>query len=93
MARAPKAATPAASPDAAKNRSAAYSAAEKRLREAHADEFHQYMAEECIKVGVDYVRKLTPQEKAAAQIAALVAQFGTDIIPASATGEDASEKD
>jgi hypothetical protein len=79
----PKKAAPvkAVKVDDATKKSQARTAAEKRLREAHADEFHGYMEQEYKQVGLTYERRLTPAEKAAAQVAALVAEFGAEIIP------------
>jgi hypothetical protein len=49
--------------DAAKTRKA-YSAATRRLREAHKDEFNGFMREEAKRLGVDWAPRLTPEQKA-----------------------------
>ena len=51
--------------DETKARSAAYAAAERRLREAHKDEFEGYKKEELETRGLTYTRRLTADERAA----------------------------
>jgi hypothetical protein len=51
----------------------AYGAASKRLREAHRAEFNQFMAEESKALGYEWKPKPTDEEKAAEQLAALLA--------------------
>jgi hypothetical protein len=52
----------------------AYSNAESRLREAHGDEFRQYVAEEAKQLGVVYEFRKTKAERAAEQVEALIAE-------------------
>lgn len=54
-------------------RTQAYSAGTKRLREENREEFQRIVKEEGEKLGIDYVFSLTPEEKAAEQIKALLA--------------------
>lgn len=61
--------------DRSKKRTQAYNAAESRLRENHQDEFQKLMAEECAKRGLDYKPKLSPEQKAAQAVAALLEEF------------------
>jgi hypothetical protein len=56
-------------------RRAAYSAAETRLRENHAEEFRTLVTEEATARGVEYVFRLTEEEKAAKQLADLLAKY------------------
>jgi hypothetical protein len=51
----------------------AYGAATRRLREAHRAEFNALMQEEAKGLGLDWKPKPTDAEKAAAQVAALLA--------------------
>lgn len=51
----------------------AYGAAQKRLREAHRSEFNKFMAEESKALGFEWKPKPTDEEKAAEQLAALLA--------------------
>lgn len=78
-------------------RNAAYSCAERRLREAHPDEFQALLREETEKLGLEYRPKMTKEErqarllqerkaKAAAKIAALVAEFGDDVLASEHVG-------
>lgn len=50
----------------------AYGLAQKRLREAHRDEFNAFMKEEAKALGVDWSPKPTEAEKAAAEMEALL---------------------
>jgi hypothetical protein len=52
----------------------AYSQATSRLREAHRDEFNQYMAEEATKLGFEWSPRLSPQEKALKDVQAILAE-------------------
>lgn len=56
-------------------RTKAYAAGAKRLREENLDKFRALVIEEGKKLGIDYVFQPTEKEKAAAKIAALVAEF------------------
>lgn len=51
----------------------AYGAATRRLRESHRAEFNALMQEEAKELGLDWKPKPTDAEKAAAQVAALLA--------------------
>ena len=76
MATPKKSTTPAVEEqsDAAKRRNAV-NAAMIRLRDNHRDEFIALATEEAEKVGVTYTPKKTAEEKAAEQMAALLAEF------------------
>jgi hypothetical protein len=54
---------------------AAYNAANGRLRDAHRDEFNSYYAEEAKKRGQEWEPKLTPEQKAQQQVTDLFAEF------------------
>lgn len=69
----PKTETPVAEMTDAEKRRKAYAAGEKRLREAHRDEFLQYVQEEARALGVEYKARPTEQEKAQAALDALLA--------------------
>jgi hypothetical protein len=62
-------------------RNAAYSAAEKRLRETFSEEFQDYLQQECDKRGIDYKPRLTEEQKAAKAVAEAIAKFGPGILP------------
>jgi hypothetical protein len=51
-----------------------YAAAEKRLRDAHTDEFNGYRTEEAAARGVEWKPKPTKAEKAKAEIERLLAE-------------------
>lgn len=53
----------------------AYTQATARLRENRRAEFDNYLAEESEKLGVEYKRRLTPEEKARRQMAELLQQY------------------
>lgn len=53
----------------------ARSAAERRLREAHEQQFADLLAEEMGKAGVDWKPRLSDRDKAAAKIRELLAAF------------------
>jgi hypothetical protein len=55
--------------------SQAYGVAQKRLREAHKDEFNGYYAEECKARGIDWVPKKSKQEQALDQITGLLSAY------------------
>jgi hypothetical protein len=55
----------------------AVAAAEKRLREAHRDEFDGYVQQEATSRGVTYKRRLTDEEKAEQQLNDLLAAHPT----------------
>ena len=72
-------------------RNAAYAAAAKRLRQAHTEEFKALYKEACAEFGVDYVERMSADEraardaevaktKAAEKVAELVAKYGQDIL-------------
>lgn len=74
--------------EAVKNpRNAAYSAAEKRLRETFSEEFQDYLQQECDKRGIDYKPRLSEEQKATRAIAEAVAKFGPGILPVIADPE------
>lgn len=84
------AAKPKAAPERKGNpgRTKAYSAAIKRLREAHRDEFERYLADECAARGVEYKRRLSAEEKAEKTIETLLSEhpelrerFVTEVTP------------
>ncbi len=50
----------------------AYSSAAKRLREAHLDEFHKLQIEEAKKLGVDWAPKPNAEQKAEAELIAIL---------------------
>lgn len=78
--------------DAPKNpRNAAYSLAERRLRDAHPDEFQALLKEETEKLGLVYKPRISAAEreqqrylerkaKAQAKIDALIEEFGEDVV-------------
>lgn len=53
----------------------AYSSAETLLKQRHTDEFKSLVQEEAKRLGVTYVFRETPEEKAAKQMQTLLAQF------------------
>lgn len=53
----------------------AYQAANKRLRAAHNEEFQNFYKEEAAALGEEYKPKPTAEEKAAAEVAALLEKF------------------
>ena len=61
--------------DTAAARREAYSAAQTRLREEFKSDYNRIMAEEMRKRGIDWSPRLTEEEKAAKQVADLLAQF------------------
>lgn len=60
---------------AEKARSRAYHKAVMALRKAHHDEWERLYQLACENEGVAYKRRLTPEEKAAAEIEAILAKF------------------
>ena len=60
-------------PTEADLRRKAYSAAEKALREAHADEFRALVTKEAQALGVEYKFRPTKEERAEREIAKLLA--------------------
>ena len=46
-----------------------------KLREAHTDEYNQYVSEEATKLGVAWAPKLTEEQKAAQMIAGLLTTY------------------
>lgn len=66
---------PYEAPDAAALRREAYSAAQTRLREENRDAYNRIMAEEMQARGIDWAPRLTEEEKAAKQVADLLAQY------------------
>jgi hypothetical protein len=61
--------------DRQKGLNAAYSAASKRLREAHQDEFNSLYQQEAADRGIEWTPKATPEQKAEQEMQALLAQF------------------
>lgn len=61
-------------PSEAELRRRAYAAGEKRLREAHRDEFLQYVQQEAAALGVEYKPRPTATEKAQAKLEALLSE-------------------
>jgi hypothetical protein len=59
-------------PTRSQNLSAAYGAASNRLKEAHLDEWNGYMREETVKRGEKWSPKPTAEEKAEAELQALL---------------------
>lgn len=55
-------------------RSAAYSAANKRLRESNPEQFKQFVGEEMKARGVDWTPRLTPAERARAEVQRLLTE-------------------
>lgn len=53
----------------------ARAAAEQKLRAAHQNEFWSLYQAECEARGVEFTRRLTAEEKAAAQLEKLLAEF------------------
>ena len=58
-----------------KDRRTAYGRAQKALRERFAEEFTALYEQECETLGVPFQRRLTPREKAEAQMKALLAEY------------------
>ncbi len=54
---------------------AAYTAAGRRLRDAHHDEFIGYQIEECRERGLDWKPKQTPEQRAASEFDRLLTEF------------------
>lgn len=75
--------------DIAKAKAEARTAAEKRLREAHADEMRQYMIEEHESRGLDYRPRLTKEERAREDILRLAKENGIRLTFQVDTAEDA----
>lgn len=80
-AAASKPAPAATTTPAVNHRLAANNAAIARLRDAHLDEFHDLLEQECANRGIAYERPLSPKEKARKQILDLIAKNGGDVIP------------
>lgn len=53
----------------------AYGTATARLREAHREEFDDYYEDEAKSLGVDYKRRLNPEQKAEADLLALLEKY------------------
>ena len=68
-------AVPTAEETEQKIRNQARSAAEKALRLAHPEEFQALYKVECEARGIPYVVRLTAEQKAAEQLAAILEQF------------------
>ena len=58
-----------------KARAAARSTAASRLREAHREEYDQYLAEEMAAQGIDWKPKPTPEQKAKSELERIYAEF------------------
>ena len=54
---------------------AAYTAAGRRLRDAHHDEFLGYQVEECQSRGLDWKPKETPEQRASSEFDRLLEEF------------------
>jgi|KBSMisStaDraftv2_1062788.scaffolds.fasta_scaffold33168_2 hypothetical protein len=54
---------------------AAYTAAGRRLRDAHHDEFIQYQIEECEKRGLNWRPRETPEQRAASEFDRLLREY------------------
>jgi hypothetical protein len=55
--------------------SAAYTAAQKDLREAHQDEFNGYYQKECAARGIEWTPRKSKQDQALDQIVVLLQEF------------------
>lgn len=75
--------------EAERSKSAARNAAEKRLRDAHKDEFQGYMKEEHEARGLEYKPRLSKEERARAEIERLAKEHGIALAFKVETGEDA----
>lgn len=53
----------------------AYGKATQDLRDAHRDDFNEFYAKRAAELGVDWSPRLTPEQKAAQEIAALLNKF------------------
>lgn len=58
-----------------KDLGAASRAADKRLREAHLDEYNKYKSEEAKARGIEWSPRLTDEQKAEKQYADLIAKY------------------
>lgn len=56
-------------------KSEARTAALRRLREAHAEEYNTYLGEEMGARGIEWTPRLTDEQKAAKQVADLLSQY------------------
>lgn len=56
-------------------KNAAYGAAVARLKADHRDEYNALVAEEMLKVGIEWIPRPTEEEKAAAAVAEIYAKF------------------
>lgn len=65
----------ATSADEKRARNQAYNSAETKLKEAHPQEWQNLVAQEMQALGLTYVRRLTPAEKARAQVLGLLTEF------------------
>lgn len=54
---------------------ASYTAAGRRLRDAHHDEFIEYQIEECKTRGLDWKPRETPEQRAASEFDRLLVEF------------------
>jgi hypothetical protein len=52
--------------------SRAYSASQRRLREAHSDEFNGYMTEETDRLGLSWKPRQSPEQKALSEVLSLL---------------------
>lgn len=76
--------------DIAKSKAEARTAAEKRLREAHADEMRRYMIEEHEARGLEYKPRLSKEEKAREDILRLAKENGIRLTFQVETAQDAT---
>lgn len=56
-------------------KSEARSAAARRLRDAHAEEYNGYLGEEMAARGIEWTPRLTDEQKAAKQVSDLLTQY------------------
>jgi hypothetical protein len=75
VARKPSTVTPEQAEEIERGRSRAYNRAVKRLRAEYPSRWEEIVADEYAAEGLEYRRRLTPKEKAAEQIKALLAEF------------------
>jgi hypothetical protein len=72
---------------------AAYTAAGRRLRDAHHDEFLGYQIDECKARGLDWEPKQTPEQRAASEFDRLLEEypFLRDRLPLDGPAEDTAQ--
>jgi hypothetical protein len=67
--------------DVTRLKNSARTAAETRLREAHKEELGKYMQAEYEKRGLEWKPRLTKLDAARAQVAALMNEYGLEVLP------------